>query len=182
MWHDSFLGDNAPKFIKPFNSKKKRKYRTLDHVSFNDKQGIVINVEKDCLLVLVNRFESYRIADSECSTAAINDYILINLASVKVEEKAWSYHFDYLYKLVLFTQFHDKKKYYQLAYGLFEPTGYYYPLLINLNEPEHIELSASDSISAWKNELNPIMECYVDVFKKDTYFGNLPVYDHRKKH
>jgi len=106
MWHSHYIDEFAPKFVSLFNSKKKRKFHTLDVVTFNGKIGTIIDVNKS-YHVMIAPFESYYVEECE-STNQLHDYH--DLAVIKAIELARSYNHNYNWRKWLFLQVMEQKK------------------------------------------------------------------------
>lgn len=105
MWHSQYIDDYAPKFVSLFNSKRKRKFHTLDIVTFNGKVGTIIDVNKS-YQVMVEPFESYFVDECEL-TDQLHDYH--DLAVIRVIELARSYNHNYNWRKWLFLQVMEEK-------------------------------------------------------------------------
>lgn len=104
MWHTSYK-DYAPKFVSLFNSRKKRKYRTLETVKVNGQVGTIIDVNKQ-IQVMVTTSESYYVDERESTDESHEHY---DLALIRVLELAHSYNHNYDWRKWLFLHVMEEK-------------------------------------------------------------------------
>lgn len=126
MWYSHY--QIKPKFVGTYNSKKKRKIRTLQAVLYGGREMVVTDVGRYTVKVLAGPMEHYSVKEDECTPIESTDVELMNLAQTEVESLAWSYHMNYMWWKRAAQLVEERVITEDLKYRLYEPTGYAYPV------------------------------------------------------
>lgn len=161
MWHSHY--QTRPKFVGTYNSKKKRKIRTLQAVLYDGREMVVTDVERYTVKVLVGPMEHYSVKEDECVQIEPTDAELMKLAQTEVESLAWSYHTNYMWWKRAAQLVEEGVITEDLKYRLYEPTGYAYPVWKKFPTPIKKKPDTHDKKAYAASESLPMM-AQVDIF------------------